>query len=200
MKARRIVIGVTGASGGPYAQRLLDFLAAHAGELGLEVHVVFTRYGRLVWGDEVGTDPTEVYPFPIHKPHDMLAPSASGSSGFEAMVIVPCSAGTLARIASGVSVDLIGRSADVMLKERRRLVLVLRESPYSLVQLRNMVSVTEAGAIVLPASPSFYGAPGGITELLDTVTARILDQLGIPNELTRRWTGELLGAAAREPS
>lgn len=198
--ARRIVIGVTGASGSPYAQRILGFLAEHAEQLELDVHVVFTRFGRLVWGDEVGTDPAEAYPFPIYKSHDMLAPFASGSAGFEAMAIVPCSAGSLARIASGVSTDLVGRAADVMLKERKRLILVLRESPYNLVHLRNMVAVTEAGAIVLPASPSFYGAPGGVVELLDTVTARILDQLGVPNELTRRWTGQLLGAAAREPA
>ncbi|MBX2797177.1 MAG: UbiX family flavin prenyltransferase [Myxococcales bacterium] len=197
---RRIVIGVTGASGSPYARRVLDFLAAHADELGLDVHVVFTKFGRLVWGDEVGLDPGEIYPFPIHTPHDMLAPFASGSAGFDAMVIVPCSAGTLARIAHGVSTDLVSRAADVMLKERRKLVMVLRESPYNLVHLRNMVTVTEAGAMVMPASPSFYSAPQTTEELLDTVTARILDQLDVPNDLMRRWTGKLLGSAARGES
>ncbi len=191
--ARKIVIGVTGASGAPYAARVLDFLAAHAAALDLEPHVVFTRFGRLVWGDEVGTDPKAVYDFPIYNPSDMLAPFASGSAGFDAMVVVPCSAGSLARIAGGLSVDLVGRAADVMLKERRKLVLVLRESPYNLVHLRNMVAVTEAGALVMPASPSFHSAPRSVEELLDTVTARILDQLDVPNELMRRWTGELLG-------
>ena len=198
---RRIVIGVSGASGSPYAQRVLDFLHAHREALGLDVHVVFTKFGRLVWGDEVGTDPSEAYPgFPIHNPVDMLAPFASGSAGFEAMVVVPCSAGTLARIASGVSTDLVGRAADVMLKERRKLVLVLRESPYSLVHLRNMVAVTEAGAMVMPASPSFYSAPQSREALLDTVTARILDQIGIDNQLMRRWSGKLLGEDARRTS
>ena len=194
---RRIVIGVTGASGQPYARRLLDFLAAHHVELSAEVRVVFSKFGRLVWNDEIGADPAETYPFEIHTPGDMLAPFASGSSNFDAMAVVPCSAGTLARIATGVSTDLIGRAADVILKERRKLVLVLRESPYNLVHLRNMVAVTEAGAVVMPASPSFYSAPKDLDALLDTVTARILDQLGIDNRLMHRWTGELRGATAR---
>ena len=96
-----------------------------------------------------------------------------------------------------MSTDLVGRAADVMLKERRRLLLVVRESPYSLIHLRNMVAVTEAGAMVMPASPSFYSAPQGVGELLDTVTARVLDHLGIDNQLMRRWTGQLLGSEAR---
>ncbi len=194
---RRIVVGVTGASGAPYARRLLDFLETHAEAAGLEPHVVFTKFGRLVWSDEVGTDPGEIYRFPLYKPGDMTAPFASGSAGFEAMAVVPCSAGSLARIAHGVSSDLVGRAADVMLKEKRPLILVLRESPYSLVQLRNMVAVAEAGAMVMPASPSFYSAPQSIDALLDTVTARVLDQLGVPNDLMRRWTGELIGRASR---
>jgi flavin prenyltransferase len=189
---RKIVVGVTGASGAPYAARLLGFLAAEGRDLDLEPHLVFTKFGRLVWGDEVGVDP-ESYGFPVHNPNDMLAPFASGSAGFDAMVVVPCSAGSLARIASGVSSDLVSRAADVMLKERRKLILVLRESPYNLIHLRNMVTVAEAGALVMPASPSFYSAPATIDQLLDTVTARILDQLGVPNERMRRWTGQLVG-------
>ena len=194
---RRIVIGVTGASGAPYAARVLDFFRDEGASLGIEPHVVFTKFGRLVWDDEIGTDPAAVYPFPIAGPMDMLAPFASGSAGFDAMAVVPCSAGTLARIATGVSSDLVSRAADVMLKERRKLVLVLRESPYNLVHLRNMVTLTEAGAVVMPASPSFYSAPKSLDELLDTVTARILDQLGVPNDRMRRWTGELLGRRSR---
>ena len=200
MMGRGIVIGITGASGQPYAARVLDFLAAHATALELDVHVVFTKFGRLVWGDEVGTDPRETYPFTFHASHDMLAPFASGSAGFDAMVIVPCSAGSMSRIAAGLSTDLVGRAADVMLKEQRKLVIVLRESPYNLIHLRNMVRLAEAGALVMPASPSFYSAPQSVTELLDTVTARILDQLGVPNELMRRWTGKLLGAQTRSES
>ena len=148
---RKIVVGVTGASGAVYAQRLLAFLADHAAPLGLEPHVVFTRYGRVVYQDETGASVSDL-PFPIYNPGDMTAPFASGSAGFQAMVVVPCSAGSLARIAHGVSTDLVGRAADVMLKERRKLVLVLRESPYNLVHLRNMVAVAEAGALVMPAS------------------------------------------------
>jgi 4-hydroxy-3-polyprenylbenzoate decarboxylase len=189
---RKIVVAITGATGAPYAKRLLDFLAAHAATLELEPHTVFTKFGRVVWGDEIGTDP-KAYPFPNWAPGDMLAPFSSGSAGFDAMVVLPCSAGTLARIAAGVSTDLVARAADVMLKERRTLVLVLRESPYSLLHLRNMVAVTEAGAVVMPAAPSFYSAPQTVEGLIDTVTARVLDQLRIPNDLMRRWTGSLVG-------
>lgn len=189
---RRVVVAVSGASGAPYAARVLGFLAAEGRDLGIETHLVFTKFGRLVWGDEVGTDPAS-YGFPVHSPHDMLAPFASGSAGFDAMAVVPCSAGSLARIATGVSSDLVSRAADVMLKERRRLVLVVRESPYNLIHLRNMITLVEAGAVVMPASPSFYSAPGTIEEILDTVTARVLDQLGVPNERMRRWTGKLVG-------
>ena len=187
---RKIVIGVAGASGAPYAHRLLDWLSREPHDL--EPHVVFRRYGRLVWNDEVGVAP-ESFGFPIWQSGDMTAPFASGSARFEAMVVVPCSAGSLARIAQGVSADLIGRAADVMLKERRKLLLVVRETPYSLIMLRNMVAVTEAGAMVMPASPSFYSAPRDVPALLDTVTARILDRLDVNNEAMRRWDGELQG-------
>jgi 4-hydroxy-3-polyprenylbenzoate decarboxylase len=194
---RRIVVAVSGASGTPYARRVLDFLRDESAGLGIEPHVVFTKYGRLVWADEVGTDPAKEYTaFPVHNPSDMTAPFASGSAGFDAMVVVPCSAAALARIATGVSSDLVSRAADVMLKERRKLVLVLRESPYNLIHLRNMVTVSEAGAVVMPASPSFYSAPKTMDELLDTVTARILDQLGVPNDRMRRWTGAMRGHLA----
>lgn len=190
--SRRIVVGVTGASGAIYAQRLLGFLREQGPALDIETHVVFTRYGRVVYQDETGESVADIG-LPVHSPGDMTAPFASGSAGFDAMVVVPCSAGSLARIAHGVSTDLVGRAADVMLKERRTLVLVLRESPYNLIHLRNMVAVTEAGALVMPASPSFYSHPEDLVALVDTVTARILDQLGIDNDLMRRWTGQLLG-------
>ncbi len=192
---RKVVIGITGASGSPYAHRLLDWLATHPHDV--EPHVVFSRYGRLVWNDEVGVEP-ETFGFPIHASGDMTAPFASGSAGFEAMVVVPCSAGSLGRIAHGLSADLIGRAADVMLKEKRRLLLVVRETPYSLVMLRNMVTVAEAGAMVMPASPSFYSAPTHIPQLLDTVVARILDRIGVENEAMRRWDGTMQGHLAPE--
>jgi len=186
----RIVVGVSGASGAPYAARLLSFFSAQRDVLDLDVHLVFSKMGRVVWNQEVGTDP-ETYGFPIYKPGDMTAPFASGSAQFDALVVVPCSAGTVGRIASGVSTNLVGRAADVMLKERKKLLLVVREMPYSLILLRAMATVTEAGGLILPASPSFYSAPKNRTELLDTVTARILDQLGFENDLVRRWTGSL---------
>lgn len=182
---KRLVVGVSGASGAPYAARLLGLLRERDD---VDVHLVFTKMGRVVWNQEVGGDPAD-FGFPVYAPGDMTAPFASGSSLFDAMVVVPCSAGSLARIAQGVSHDLVGRAADVMLKERRPVLLVVRESPYSLIQLRNMVSVTEAGAMVMPASPSFYSGPKDMAELLDTVVARVLDRLGIDNDLMRRWTG-----------
>ena len=194
-RRRKVVIGVTGASGAPYAHRLLEWLATH--EHDVEPHVVFSRYGRLVWNDEVGVDP-ESFGFPLYAPGDMTAPFASGSAGFESMVVVPCSAGSLGRIAHGLSADLIGRAADVMLKEQRRLVLVVRETPYSLVMLRNMVSVVEAGAMVMPASPSFYSAPKDLPSLLDTVVSRVLDRIGIDNEAMKRWDGSMQGHLSTE--
>ncbi len=185
---KRIVVGVSGASGAIYAKRLLDFLRDHQARCELDVHLVFSKYGRVVWNEEIGVDPVD-YGFPIYKPADMTAPFASGSARFDAMVVVPCSAGSVGRVATGVSTDLIGRACDVMLKERRTLVMVLRESPYGLVLLRNLVTLTEAGAIILPASPSFYSHPRSLEALVDTVTSRILDRIGIDNDLMVRWTG-----------
>ena len=184
---KRIVVAISGASGAPYARRLLEFCAG-PGRQALEPHVLFTRVGRMCWADEVGTDPAALG-FPLYNNQDLAAAFASGSSRFDGMVIIPCSAGQLGRIAHGVSADLVGRAADVMLKERRPLVLVLRESPYSLIHVRNMAAVIEAGGVILPASPSFYSRPEGVDGLLDTVVARVLDQLQIDNSLMTRWTG-----------
>jgi 4-hydroxy-3-polyprenylbenzoate decarboxylase len=184
----KLVVGVGGASGAPYAKRLLDFLAAEGPRHRISVDLVFSETGRQVWKQEIGSEP--VYPFPTWKPKDFSAPFSSGSAlGYQAMVVVPCSAGCLARIAHGVSMDLMGRAADVMLKERRQLVLVLRETPISLVHARALVQAVEAGALVMPATPSFYSNPRDIGELVDTVVARILDRLGVPNDLMRRWEG-----------
>jgi len=184
----KIVVGVSGASGAPYAKRLLDFLAAEGERHGISADLVFSETGMQVWMQEIGSAPK--YPFPVWKPRDFAAPFSSGSAlGYEAMVVVPCSAGCLARIACGVSLDLIGRAADVMLKERRKLVLVFRETPISLVHARAIAQVVEAGAFVMPATPSFYSGPRTVAELVDTVVARLLDRLGVPNELMRRWDG-----------
>jgi 4-hydroxy-3-polyprenylbenzoate decarboxylase len=184
----KLVVAVGGASGSIYAKRLLDALAAAPGRLPavpLEVGLCFSRSGEQVWQHEIG-QPAH-YPFPRYALNDFRAPFASGSAGWDAMVVIPCSTGGLARIAHGVSDDLIGRAADVMLKERRRLVLVVRETPLSLIHLENMLAVTRAGAVVLPASPSFYSSPTSIEALLDTVVGRVLDQLGIANQLMPRW-------------
>ncbi|RME29069.1 MAG: UbiX family flavin prenyltransferase [Deltaproteobacteria bacterium] len=184
---KRVVVAVSGASGAPYARRLLDFCAG-PGRGAVQPHLLFTRIGRMCWADEVGTDPA-AYGFPVTSNQDLAAAFASGSARFDGMVIIPCSAGQLGRIAHGISADLVGRAADVMLKERRPLVLVLRESPYSLVHVRNMAAVIEAGATVLPASPSFYSRPADLDSLLDTVVSRVLDHLGVDNDLVERWTG-----------
>jgi len=183
----KLVVGISGASGAPYARRLLDFLAAHGQEHGVSVALVFTATGRQVWKQEVGSEPR--YPWPVWKSQDFTAPFASGSALYDAMVVIPCSAGALSRIAYGMSVDLLGRAADVMLKERRRLVLVLRETPLSLVHARAAVQAIEAGALVLPASPSFYSGARTVEALVDTVVSRVLDKLGLPNELVKRWDG-----------
>jgi 4-hydroxy-3-polyprenylbenzoate decarboxylase len=184
----KLVVGVGGASGAPYAKRLLDFLAGEGPAAGVSVDLVFTATGRLVWNQEVGAEPA--YPaFRLWKNTDLTAPFASGSSLYDAMCVVPCSAAGLARIAYGVSEDLVGRAGDVMLKERKRLVLLLRETPISLVHARAIAQVVEAGAFVMPATPSFYSNPRSVGELVDTVVARLLDRLGVPNELMRRWDG-----------
>lgn len=184
--ARKIVVAVGGASGSVYAQRLIQALAAlrDAGA-SLDVAVCISRAGEQVWQHELG--PIGTLPFRRYDLHDFNAPFASGSAAWDAMAVIPCSSGGLARIAHGVSDDLIGRAADVMLKERRKLVLVFRETPLSLVHIENMATVTRAGAVVLPASPSFYSRPDNTQALLDTVVSRVLDQLGVGNDLQPRW-------------
>ena len=193
----KLVVAISGASGAPYARRLLDFVASEGAAHGVEADLVFTTTGRQVWKQELGTEPR--YPFRVWKNHDFTAPFASGSSLYDGMVVIPCSAGALSRIAYGISVDLVGRAADVMLKERKRLVLVLRETPLSLVHARAMTQVIEAGAIVMPASPSFYSRPATIDALVDTVVSRVLDRLGLPNGLMKRWEG-LSPRPAPEPA
>lgn len=182
---KRIVLGITGASGAPYAQRALQFLRE---QTSIEVDLVFTRTGRVVWNHEVGTDPAE-FGYRIWNPGDFTAPFASGSARVDGMLVLPCSVGSAARIAHGLSTDLVGRAGDVMLKERRPLVLVVRETPFSLIHLRNLTQLAEAGAVVMPASPGFYHRPKTVQDLLDHVVARALDRLGVDNELFRRWSG-----------
>jgi 4-hydroxy-3-polyprenylbenzoate decarboxylase len=181
----KIVVAITGASGSVYAQRLLDCLDGRVDEL----HVVRSSHA-----DEVASCEIDGLKFParavLHGDRTMQVPFVSGSAKFDAMVVVPCSMGTLGRIAHGFSDSTITRAADVFLKEGRRLILVPRETPWNLIQARNVVSVMEAGATVLPAIPSFYGRPSTVTEVAETVVARILDHLGVEHELVRRWKDE----------
>lgn len=192
MTKRRIVVGVSGASGSPYAHRLLEVLDQGRDEWNVEAHLVFSKPGRMVYQDETGHDPRD-WDFPVWGPMDMTAPFASGSAKYDGMVIIPCSAGTLGRVAHGTSMNLLSRAAEVMLKERRQLIMVMRESPYSLIHLKNMVAITEAGGTILPASPSFYSNPKDRTQLLDTVVMRVLDHLGLDSDLIPRWAGRKAG-------
>jgi 4-hydroxy-3-polyprenylbenzoate decarboxylase len=178
---KRIVVGITGASGAPYAKRLLGVLS-HAD---VEVGVCISRTAPEVWALECGGDLRGEIGPRIYG--DFKAPFASGSAGWNAMVIVPCSMGTCGRIAHGISDTLLTRAADVMLKERRPLIVVPRETPLSLIHLENLTTLARAGATILPAMPSFYGKPDGVDALLDTVVARILDHLGIDHTLIKRW-------------
>lgn len=171
---QKIVVAVTGASGAIYAKRLFHYLAGIAN---LEVGVVLSGNASTVWEHELGETPQ--IPFTVWKKDDFNAPFASGSARFKNMVIIPCSMGTLGRIAAGTSDDLISRAADVILKERRRLICVVRDTPLNLIHLKNMVQVTEAGGIMLPASPSFYSMPKTPDEIADTVVLRVLDLIGV---------------------
>lgn len=178
----RIVLAATGASGAIYLQRMLDYLGGPEHE----VHLILSGYAKQVVHEEIGElklpgNVTE------HSDKSMNAPFASGSALFDAMVVVPCSMGTLGRIAHGTSETLTLRAADVFLKERRKLILVPRETPWNLVHARNAVAVMEAGAVLLPAMPSFYSRPETFDQLADTVVWRILDQIGIAAPNACRW-------------
>ena len=180
--SRKIIIAITGASGSIYAKRLIDQLGKS--KTSPETcGIVFSENARDLWRyelkEEIGALPA---PFQVYDPHDLYAPFASGSAGYDTMVIIPCSMGTLGRIAGGISDDLITRAADVILKERGRLIVVPREMPYNLIHLRNMVTLTEAGAIVVPAAPSFYSLPSTVDDLVDTVVNRVLDLMGVGND------------------
>jgi flavin prenyltransferase len=190
----KLVIAATGASGTIYLQRLLEQIdcASH------EVHLVMSGHAAQVAKQEL--DAFEIPPNVIrHSENDMNVPFVSGSARFDAMVIVPCSMATLGRIASGSSDSALLRAADVFLKERRKLILVPRETPWNLIHARNVVTLLEAGAIVLPAIPSFYSRPSSVTAIVDTVVWRILDQIGLPNSRAYRW-GEKSASAKLKKS
>lgn len=182
---KKIVIAITGASGSIYASRLLDKISRLSGQV-QEAAVVMSANARQVWETELGNDGYKQLPFPVFGTQDFSAPFASGSGRFDTMIIIPASMGTLGRIASGISNDLISRAADVVLKERRKLICVVRETPYNLVHIRNMETVTLAGGIICPATPSFYSRPASIEAVADTVVDRVLDLAGL-DITTFRW-------------
>jgi 4-hydroxy-3-polyprenylbenzoate decarboxylase len=174
----KIIIGITGASGSLYAQLMLNRLRELQGQLAA-VAVIFSKTAEQVWKYELPGVPLDTAPFTRYEPDTFFAPPASGSAGYDAMIIIPCSVGTLGRIASGTAGDLIARSADVILKERKKLVLVVRETPYNRIHLQNMLTVTDAGGIICPASPGFYRNPETIGDLCGTVVNRALALAGI---------------------
>ncbi|MFD2146895.1 UbiX family flavin prenyltransferase [Mucilaginibacter antarcticus] len=182
---KKIVIAITGASGSIYAKLLLQKLQNLHSQVA-EVGVVMSDNAKQVWQFELGNDDYNNIPYNFYAKTDFMAPFASGSAKFDTMVVVPCSMGTLGRIASGVSDDLVTRAADVILKERRKLILVARDTPLNLIHLRNMATVTEAGAIICPAIPSFYSKPKTIEEVAMTVVNRLIDLMGLEDE-SYRW-------------
>jgi flavin prenyltransferase len=182
---KKIVVAMTGASGSVYAKVLLEKLAAAKNQYD-EAGLVMTENAKDVWKTELGNEDYKQLPFTMYGTMDFHAPFASGSAKFDTMIIVPCSMGTLGRIAAGISNDLITRAADVMLKERRKLICVVRDTPYSLIHIKNMETVTLAGGIIAPATPSFYSVPKTIEEVAATVVDRVLDLAGIDVK-TFRW-------------
>ncbi len=178
---RKIIVAVAGASGSVYAQKLIASLSALK-PAPAEIAVVFSETAREIWEAEIGGRFEPVPPAKIYENENFLAPFASGSSTFDTMIICPSSMGTLGRIANGVSDDLICRAADVMLKERRRLIIVPRETPYNLIHIRNMETLTLAGAVICPATPSFYNKPATIDDLVMTVVDRVITLAGFEGD------------------
>ncbi|MFM6926767.1 MAG: UbiX family flavin prenyltransferase [Ferruginibacter sp.] len=182
---RKIVIAVTGASGSIYADLLLRKLVQLNDQLE-ELSLVMTTNAREVWKIELDNENFKDYQVKHYTQQDFNAPFASGSGQYDTMIIIPCSMGTLGRIASGISNDLISRAADVVLKERRKLICVIRDTPYNLIHIRNMETITLSGGIICPATPSFYSKPATIEEVAATVVDRVIDLAGLQNE-SYRW-------------
>jgi len=185
-KKLKIVTAITGASGTIYAKLFLEKIKT-SNEIDHEhLSLIISEQGEQVATHELGADWKTDIPYKEYSNTSYYAPFASGSAGYDAMIIIPCSMGTLGRIASGTSNDLISRTADVMLKERKKLILVIRESPYNLIHIKNMEMITLAGGIIVPASPSFYMHPKSINDLAFTVVDRVIDHLWISHQ-TKRW-------------
>jgi 4-hydroxy-3-polyprenylbenzoate decarboxylase len=184
MNKHKIVIAITGASGSIYAKVLLNKLAHLKNQID-EAAIVMSDNAKDVWKFELGNTDYQNFPFKVYSKTDFFAPFASGSAKYNIMIVCPCSMGTLARIASGISNDLTTRAADVILKERRKLILVTRDTPLSLIHINNMKTITEAGGIICPASPSFYSKPLDFDTLAATVIDRVLDLAGLHNPAFR---------------
>ncbi len=181
----KIAIGVTGASGAIYAKVLFDRIIQYQDQFA-EIGIIFTDNAKQVWEYELENSHYSLLPFKTYKVNDFYAPFASGSANYNAMVICPCSMGTLGKIASGIANDLIGRTADVMLKEKKKLILVTRETPLNLIHINNMKMVTEAGGIICPATPSFYSKPKTVEDVASTVIDRVLQLLNITTD-SYKW-------------
>ncbi len=185
----KIVVAITGASGSIYAKVLLDKLFAMKDQWS-ELAIVLTDNAKQVWKTELENEAFTKYSDHFYSQHDFNAPFASGSGQFNTMLIIPCSMGTLGRIAGGISNDLITRAADVILKERRKLVCVVRDTPYNLIHIKNMETVTLAGGIICPATPSFYSKPASIEAVAATVVDRVIDLIGLNNKSFRWGTSQ----------
>jgi 4-hydroxy-3-polyprenylbenzoate decarboxylase len=181
----KIIVAITGASGSIYPKILLNKLA-YLKDQWSSLGIVITDNAKIVWKTELGNDAYNSFEATYYSKNDFMAPFASGSGDYDIMIIMPCSMGTLGRIAAGISDDLISRSADVILKEKRKLICVVRETPYNLIHLRNMETITLAGGIICPATPSFYSRPQTIEDAAATVVDRVLDLAGL-NINTFRW-------------
>lgn len=179
----KLVLAITGASGALYPKLFLDFIKTRSD---IELHLVASSNALRIFREEIGVELREYWPA-IASPNDFDVPFVSGSAKLDAMVILPCSTGTLGRIAGGTSSDNITRGADVFLKEKRKLILVPRETPLSSIHLENMLKLSQNGAIILPAMPSFYSRPKSLEEAAGTVVSRVLDHLGIDNASAYRW-------------
>lgn len=188
-KNKKLVVAITGASGSLYAKLLLDELLACRNQF-KEISVVMTTNAKEVWEYELKNKDYQSYPFLFWEQNNFYAPFASGSAGYTDMIICPCSTGMMGRIANGISNDLISRAADVMMKERKKLVLVVREMPYNMIHLENMRIITQAGGIICPASPSLYHLPQSVDELLLSVVHRVLNLIDIYPNKQYKWNSE----------
>jgi len=182
---QKIVVAISGASGSVYAKLLLTKLSELQGQV-TELSVVISENAKQIWQTELGDEGYKNFDARYFSRDDFSAPFASGSAKYDTMIIIPCSMGTLGRIASGVSDDLVTRAADVILKERRRLICVVRDTPYNLIHIKNMETITLAGGIICPATPSFYSLPRTIEELAGTVVSRVIDLAGLEDQ-SFRW-------------